>query len=168
MDLLIVDEVHQYKGFDSDQGYAMHHLALAADKVVAMTGTIYGGKASSLFYLLFRLSPEMRQAYVDPEAHGQGRVKHKEWTSAYGILQRIETRTLDENGKQTANSRANVRYKELPGGSPAMLPWLLNRSVFLSLGDMGFPLPAYTEIPISVAMAPEQAVRYEALKDQLG
>lgn len=167
LDLLIVDEVHQYKGFDSDQGYAMHHLALAADKVVAMTGTIYGGKASSLFYLLFRLSPEMRQAYVDPEARGQGRVKHKEWTSAYGILQRIETRTLDEDGKQTANSRSNVRYKELPGGSPAMLPWLLNRSVFLSLGDMGFPLPEYTEIPISVAMAPEQAVRYEALKDQL-
>ena len=27
----------------------MHHLAQAARKVVALTGTIYGGKASSLF-----------------------------------------------------------------------------------------------------------------------
>jgi hypothetical protein len=44
LDVFIVDEVHQYKGIDSDQGYAMHHLALAADKVVALTGTIYGGK----------------------------------------------------------------------------------------------------------------------------
>jgi hypothetical protein len=48
-----------------------------------------------------------------------------------------------------------------------MLPWLLNRSVFLSLRDMGFPLPDYTEIPVPIAMAPEQANRYEDLKEQL-
>lgn len=167
LDLLLVDEVHQYKGFDSDQGYAMHHLAQAAEKVVALTGTIYGGKASSLFYLLFRLAPEMCRAYIEPDATGQRRLRSRDWVSAYGILQRIETVTLDEDGKQTANSRSNVRFKELPGGSPAMLPWLLNRSVFLSLGDMGFPLPEYTEIPVSVPMAPEQAVRYESLKEQL-
>ena len=167
LNLLVVDEVHMYKGFDSDQGYAMHHLAQAAEKVVALTGTIYGGKASSLFYLLFRLAPEMSRAYVDPEVTGQGRLRSRDWVSAYGILQRIETRTLDEDGKQTANSRSNVRFKELPGGSPAMLPWLLNRSVFLSLGDMGFPLPEYTEIPVSVPMAPAQAVLYEDLKEQL-
>ena len=167
LDLLLVDEVHQYKGFDSDQGYAMHQLAQAAEKVVALTGTIYGGKASSLFYLLFRLAPEMGKTYVDPEATGQRRLRSRDWVSAYGILQRIETITLDEDGRQTANSRSNVRFKELPGGSPAMLPWLLNRSVFLSLGDMGFPLPDYTEIPVSVPMAPEQAVRYESLKEQL-
>ncbi|MEZ4641609.1 MAG: DUF6094 domain-containing protein [Chloroflexota bacterium] len=175
LDLLIVDEVHMYKGIDSDQGYAMHHLAQAAAKVVALTGTIYGGKASSLFYLLFRLAPEMRRVYVDPEASGQRRLRSREWISAYGILQQIETTILDEacpergrrDGMQTANSRSSVRYKELPGGSPAMLPWLLNRAVFLSLGDMGFPLPPYTEIPISVPLAPEQAELYESLKEQL-
>jgi hypothetical protein len=152
---------------DSDQGYAMHQLAQAARKVVALTGTIYGGKASSLFHLLFRLAPEMRRAYVEPEATGQRRLRSREWVSAYGILQRIETVTLDEDGRQTANSRSNVRFKELPGGSPAMLPWLLNRSVFLSLGDMGFPLPDYSEIPVAVEMAPAQAVLYESLKEQL-
>lgn len=167
LDLLIVDEVHQYKGFDSDQGYAMHHLAQAAEKVVALTGTIYGGKASSLFYLLLRLSPEMCRAYIDSEAVGQRRLRSRDWVSAYGILQRIETIRLDEDGRQTANSRSNVRFKELPGGSPAMLPWLLNRSVFLSLGDMGFPLPDYEEIPVAVTMAGMQKSRYESLKDQL-
>jgi hypothetical protein len=145
----------------------MHHLAQAAEKVVALTGTIYGGKASSLFYLLFRLAPEMCRAYIEPDATGQCRLRSRDWVSAYGILQRIETITLDEDGKQTANSRSNVRFKELPGGSPAMLPWLLNRSVFLSLGDMGFPLPEYTEIPVSVPMAPAQAMLYEDLKEQL-
>lgn len=167
VDLLLVDEVHQYKGFDSDQGYAMHHLAQTAVKVVALTGTIYGGKASSLFYLLFRLAPEMCRFYINPEASGQRRLGSQSWVSAYGILQRIETSTLGEDGKQTANSRSNVRFKELPGGSPAMLPWLLNRSVFLSLGDMGFPLPEYNEIPVAIAMAPAQSVLYESLKEQL-
>src|SRR5690606_4841346 len=167
LDLLLVDEIHQYKGIDSDQGYAMHHLAHAAKKVVGLTGTVYGGKASSIFHLLYRLSPEMVAAYTDDQASGRRRLRHRDWVSAYGILQRIETRKLDEDGRQTANSRSNIRYKELPGGSPAMLPWLLNRSVFLSLGDMGFPLPEYTEIPVEVPMAAEQALLYESLKADL-
>ncbi|HFQ92711.1 MAG TPA: DEAD/DEAH box helicase, partial [Anaerolineae bacterium] len=167
LDLCLVDEQHQYKGDDSDQGYAMHHLALAARKIVGLTGTIYGGKASSIFHLLYRMSPEMTAVYTNPDAHGRRRIRSKDWVASYGILQRIETRKLDEDGRQTANSRTNVRYKELPGGSPAMLPWLLNRSVFLSLGDMGFPLPEYTEIPVEVPMAPEQAMLYETLKGQL-
>ncbi len=167
LDLCLVDEQHQYKGDDSDQGYAMHHLALAAQKIVGLTGTIYGGKASSIFHLLYRMSPEMTAVYTNPEANGRGRIRSKDWVASYGILQRIETCKLDENGKQTANSRTNVRYKELPGGSPAMLPWLLNRSVFLSLDDMGFPLPDYAEIPVEIPMAPEQAMLYESLKEQL-
>jgi 16S rRNA G966 N2-methylase RsmD len=167
LDLCLVDEQHQYKGDDSDQGYAMHHLALAARKIVGLTGTIYGGKASSIFHLLYRMSPEMTAVYTNPDAIGRRRIRSKDWVASYGILQRIETRKLNEDGTQTANSRTNVRYKELPGGSPAMLPWLLNRSVFLSLGDMGFPLPDYTEIPVEVPMAPEQAMLYETLKEQL-
>ena len=167
LDLCLVDEQHQYKGDDSDQGYAMHHLALAARKIVGLTGTIYGGKASSIFHLLYRMSPEMTAVYTNPDAHGRRRIRSKDWVASYGILQRIETRKLDEDGRQTANSRTSVRTKELPGGSPAMLPWLLNRSVFLSLGDMGFPLPEYSEIPVEVPMAPEQAMLYETLKGQL-
>ena len=167
LDLCLVDEQHQYKGDDSDQGYAMHHLALAAQKIVGLTGTIYGGKASSIFHLLYRMSPEMTAVYTSPDANGRRRIRSQDWVASYGILQRIETRKLDEDGRQTANSRTNVRTKELPGGSPAMLPWLLNRSVFLSLGDMGFPLPDYTEIPMEVPMAPEQAMLYETLKEQL-
>jgi hypothetical protein len=167
LDLVLVDECHQYKAADSDQGLAMHHLAQAARKVVGLTGTIYGGRASTLFHLLYRTAPDMVVAYTDRNASGTRRQRERDWISAYGILQRIETRKLDEHGKETGNSRSTIRYKELPGGSPAMLPWLLNRSVFLSLGDMGFPLPPYEEIPVEVEMAPRQAVLYETLKAQL-
>jgi hypothetical protein len=167
LDLVLVDECHQYKAADSDQGLAMHHLVQAARKFVGMTGTIYGGRASTLFHILYRTAPDMVAAYTNFEASGRRRPRERDWISAYGILQRIETRQLDEHGRETGNSRSSVRYKELPGGSPAMLPWLLNRSVFLSLGDMGFPLPPYEEIPVEVALAPEQAVLYESLKTQL-
>jgi hypothetical protein len=167
LDLVVVDEAHQYKAADSDQGLAMHHLAQAARKVVGMTGTIYGGRASTLFHILYRTAPDMVAAYTNFEASGSRRPREKDWISAYGILQRVETRQLDEHGRETGNSRSNVRYKELPGGSPAMLPWLLNRAVFLSLGDMGFPLPPYEEIPVEVAMAGSQAALYESLKAQL-
>ncbi|MCP5011792.1 MAG: DEAD/DEAH box helicase family protein, partial [Aestuariibacter sp.] len=105
LDLCLVDEQHQYKGDDSDQGYAMHHLALAARKIVGLTGTIYGGKASSIFHLLYRMSPEMAATYTNLDANGRRRIRSQDWVASYGILQRIETRKLDEDGRQTANSR---------------------------------------------------------------
>lgn len=167
LDLLLSDEIHEYKGSNSDQGYAFHHLALTANKTVGLTGTIYGGKASSIFHLLHRLSPEMRRVYTDDATNGRSRLRERDWITNYGILQRVESYTINEDGMQTGNSRTQIRTKELPGGSPAMLPWLLNRSVFLSLRDMGFPLPPYDEIPQEVAMLPEQQVLYESLKSQL-
>src|SRR5690606_41346745 len=71
------------------------------------------------------------------------------------------------DGTLIAIYRSYSRIWGLPGGSAAMLPWHLNRAVFLSLGDMGFPLPEYSEIPVEVPMAPEQALLYESLKADL-
>jgi len=77
LDLCLIDEQHQYKGSDSDQGYAMHHLALASQKIVGLTGTIYGGKASSIFHLLYRISPEMTALYTDADGNGRRRIRSK-------------------------------------------------------------------------------------------
>ena len=126
IDLLIADEAHQFKGMSSDQGYAFQDLVVASKKTLAMTGTIFGGKASSLFHLLYRLSPEVRRAFTDTERMGKRRVRWQEWGERYGIKQESETATIEEeSGKLTARSRSNVRVKELPGASPAMLPWLI-------------------------------------------
>lgn len=159
LDLLLADECHQFKGSSSDRGYAFQRLVSAARRVVGLTGTVYGGKASSLFYLIYRMVPEMKRHY----AHNDVR----RWVQHYGIMQEEETAVTDEDGKLTGNSRARPRIKELPGGSPAMLPWLLNRSVFISLQDMGFALPGYEEIPVSVAMTGAQKAMYDSLREQL-
>jgi 16S rRNA G966 N2-methylase RsmD len=168
LELLIADEAHHFKAGDSDQAYAFQDLIQASRKVLAMTGTIFGGKASSLFYLLYRLSPEVRFAFTNPDQTGIRRLGWRQWGTLYGVQQEIETVRLDpESSKLTAKSRSTVRVKELPGASPAMLPWLLNRTAFLSLADLGFALPSYEEIPVTVEMTPEQAAGYTSLSKQL-
>ncbi len=57
------------------------------------------------------------------------------------IEQEIQTYLYSETGKLSGKERENVRVKELPGSSPAMLPWLINRTVFVSLRDLGYALP---------------------------
>ncbi len=56
-DLLIVDEGHEYKNGNSAQGQAMGVLAAKTKKTLLLTGTLMGGYASDLFYLLWRLNP---------------------------------------------------------------------------------------------------------------
>ncbi|MCP4425321.1 MAG: hypothetical protein GY803_12570, partial [Chloroflexi bacterium] len=62
IDLAIFDEIHELKGESTDQGFAFAQLVCAARKSLGLTGTIFGGKASSLFHLLYRLAPNMRRA----------------------------------------------------------------------------------------------------------
>ncbi|MCB8986722.1 MAG: N-6 DNA methylase [Ardenticatenaceae bacterium] len=162
LDLLIADECHQYKAADSDRGYAYHRLAVAAQRILNLTGTTYGGKASTLFSLLYRSSSEMRHAYAYEGGDGL-----KKWVEQYGIMQEITEVKYDQNGMETGNNRSKTRVKELPGASPAMLPWLLNRAVFVSLKDMGMALPSYQEIPVGVYMTSDQQNLYDEFADTL-
>ncbi len=154
-DLLLVDEAHEMKGHDSDRGYAFGRLINAAKKVLSLTGTIYGGKASTLFSLLYRMSHTMQRTY--------GHRDIARWTKEYGVLQEVERVRFDADGQQTGNSRSNVTVKELPGASPAMMRWLLDRSVFVSLEDLGFALPNYKEEPILLDMSPAMQAQYDVL-----
>src|SRR5262249_22324443 len=61
--LLVIDECHMFKAQTSIQGLAVQWLIQSAVRTIALTGTIFGGKASSLFYLLYRLSPQFREAF---------------------------------------------------------------------------------------------------------
>ena len=57
--LLIVDEGHEYKNDGSAQGQAMGVLARKCRKTLMLTGTLMGGYADDLFFLLWRLHPKM-------------------------------------------------------------------------------------------------------------
>lgn len=134
---LVVDEAHQHAKGETDQARAVHQLITGARKVLVMTGTLYGGRASSIFHLLHRLDPAFRVAYkvtdcpTFVEHHGLFETVHKteERTSTYGYRK----------------GSTGGRIKEIPGMSPAMIPLLLPYTVFVKLRDLRLELPEYTE-----------------------
>jgi hypothetical protein len=88
-DLLISDECHEYKGAATAQGIALDHLGKAARQILALTGTILGGYSSNLFYLLFRISPDIRKDFKFRDI--------KRWMELYGVLEKI---TFIQNGDE--------------------------------------------------------------------
>lgn len=144
---LVVDEAHQHAKGETDQAQAVHQLITAARKVLMMTGTLYGGYASSIFFLLYRIDPLFRRAYKYTDVatfvqhHGLFETVHKEEerTSTYG----------------RHKGRTGGRLREIPGMSPAMIPMLLPYTVFVKLRDLRLELPPYTEEVMLVEPDPE-------------
>jgi len=159
--LLLADEVHQMKGQSTDQGYALGALVRACDKTLALTGTIYGGRATSIFFLLHRLSPRVRAEFSWNDG--------QKWAERYGILERVMKRTESDSGYGTFSGkrRRQTFVRELPGASPELAALLLDSSAFVSLSDLGFQLPDYREYPHAIPMAKDQREAYESLEDQL-
>lgn len=80
-----------------------------------------------------------------PWATGRSRIRQKQWSLKLRGITEIETVTTyyELSGKY----RSNVRLFDF--GSPAILPWLINRSVLVFLTDMGFALPDVEEMPVT-------------------
>lgn len=139
-DLLVVDEQHEYKARGSAQGLAAGTLAEACRRVLTLTGTLMGGYSSTLFYLLWRFSPQVREefAYRDEQR----------WVARYGIVERITRKGDDdayEDGRVSRRRGYRTRVVEKPGVSPAVLFHLIGNTAFLRLADVAAGLPEYRE-----------------------
>ena len=141
-DLLIADEVHEYKARGSAQGIAAGNLAQVCGKVLTLTGTLAGGYSSTLFHLLYRFTPEIRAEFKHNE---QGR-----WIDRYGFRQR-KYRNKDgedgpvEHGRGSGRRGYKPKEKETPGLAPAALFHIIGNTVFLRLSDVSSDLPPYDE-----------------------
>ncbi len=139
-DLLIADEVHEYKGRGSAQGIAAGILADVCGTSLALTGTLAGGYASTLFHLLYRFSPALRAEF---EHHEEAR-----WIARYGFVEHSVRRPADEaleDGRHSRRRRYRTVIRERPGLAPAALFHLIGHTVFLRLADVASGLPSYTE-----------------------
>ena len=165
--LLIADEVHQFRSKGSDRGRAFQHLITATRYHLGMTGTVYGGKSTSVFYLFYRLFPQVRSAFP---FNGE-----RQWAAKYGVLETRQYGTRgstadNENaefGSFNATRRGRVTVTEKPGVSPAILSQIVDHAIFLSLKDLGVGLPAYREEALPLAMTPEQAGQYRRMESAL-
>ncbi len=148
----------QLKGQSTDQGYALGALIRACDKTLALTGTIYGGKSTSLFYLLHRLSPQVRAEFAWNEG--------QKWAEKYGVLERVSKSSENDGGYgcYSGKRRTATTVRELPGVSPELVTRLLDSAVFLGLADLGFPLPGYVEVPHEIEMTKPMRNAYDALE----
>lgn len=167
--LAIVDEVHEMKGQSTDRGYAFATLVSACCQTLCLTGTLFGGMATSLFYLLHRLDHRLRAEFAWNEG--------QRFTSLYGVLERLirdpDADRDDEYGVYSGKRRRRTQVIERPGISPALVPRLLDSTVFLTLEDLGFKLPPYAEQPVVLEMVrrngkkPDQAELYRQLSQDL-
>ena len=139
-ELLIGDEIHEYKGRGSAQGIAAGVLADSCGRSLTLTGTLTGGYSSTLFHLLYRFSPAIRTEF--------GRSEEGRWIHRYGFEEHTIGKDDDESvedGRFSRRRRYRKVVRERPGLAPAALFHLIGNSVFLRLSDVASGLPSYEE-----------------------
>ena len=139
-DLLVGDEVHEYKGRGSAQGIAAGVLADVCGNALSLTGTLLGGYSSTIFHLLYRFSPEIRTEF--------GRSEEHRWIQRYGFEEHTVGKPDDdstEDGRYSRRKKYRKMVRERPGLVPSALFHLIGNTVFLRLADVASGLPPYEE-----------------------
>jgi hypothetical protein len=165
-DLLVVDEGHEYKNSGSAQGQAMGVLAAKTRKAILLTGTLMGGYADDLFFLLFRvLTDRMIEDGFRPRRNGSMASAATAFMEQHGVLKDIYTERNDESHRTAKGKKLSVRTVKAPGFGPKGIHrYVLPYTVFLKLKEIGGNvLPAYSEVFREIAMSETQEQAYKSL-----
>ncbi len=148
---LIIDEAHEYRSQDSLQAQAAFTLAGSIPRIIALTGTLLGGYAHHLYNLLFLLSPSFRREFP---LQWNGREKFADRYGATSVVQRFDE-----------HRRRRIYRHPAPGVSPRVMPWLLERGIFLRLEEV-VRLPPLEEQPLLVEPSPAMKPFLDRLHQQ--
>jgi superfamily II DNA or RNA helicase len=161
-DFAIADELHQLAG-DTAQGNGLGVLGRAAQRLIALTGTLMGGYADDLFNIFFRMEP--RTMVAEGFAYGgQGR---RDFQEQYGVLETVEKVKEADNACSKATKKT-IHVLRKPGASPLLFgKFLRNTTAFLSLEDISDNLPRYDESVLSVDMDEVLQKAYEQLEEDI-
>ena len=146
---LLVDEAHEFKSGDTEIGRALGQLVNHTTYQLLMTGTLFGGRATDLFYLVARLKPrKLKQENMNYQSH-------RTFHDRYGVSQ---TRSVFNR----ISERTDNRRVDRPGISPSLYPmYLMGSAVFLDLSDLGYALPPYEELPQIIPLNDDLSIAYE-------
>jgi len=161
-DFAVADELHQLAG-DTAQGNGLGVLGRAAQRLIALTGTLMGGYADDLFNIFYRMEPRamVREGFA---YGGQGR---RDFQEQYGVLETIEKVEEADNACSRATKKT-VRVLRKPGASPLLFgKFLMNTTAFLALEDITDNLPRYDESVLSVDMDDALHQAYESLEEDI-
>jgi hypothetical protein len=129
-----------------------------------------GGYASTLFHLLWRFSPAVREEFTYRD--------ESRWVARYGIVERITKKGGDddafEDGRVSRRRGYRTRIVEKPGVSPSVLFHLIGNTAFLRLADVAADLPEYREEVQLIGLdagsdgnEPSQSAFYHRLAEEL-
>ena len=162
-DFCVMDEVHKYAG-ESAQGLAVARIAAASKKLLALTGTLSNGHASSMWRLGWVFLPgDMKKLGFDYDAISV-------FKDRYGTKETTFKVSSQEGYTGSAMSSAKMHQsaeKETAGLSPALYTDLLcQNAVMLDLCDFSSSLPEFKEIIIPVPMEDPLRAEYKVMRDR--
>ena len=131
-DVLIIDEVQDYKARETAQGETTRRMAQHAKKTIALTGTPFGGKVSEVFFLLSALNPGFGEHFGYRELGAFRKLYGREETT-YNVKDDDANRSVGVNSRRR-ETKKNTR--EIPGYHPALLEFFWHNTLFMSLQDV--------------------------------
>jgi hypothetical protein len=141
-------------------------LARKCRKTLLLTGTLMGGYADDLFYLLWRLNP---RAMIEDGYRFNARrtlgTASMSFMRDHGVLKDIYKESSGESHRTAKGKHETVRTTKGAGFGPkGIMRYVLPCTVFMKLSDIGGNvLPGYAEHFTEVAMSDEQAAAYSKL-----
>ena len=160
-DMVIIDEIQDYKAEGTLQGRAMGALLSSSRFALCLTGTLNSGYADDIFHLLFRMDPARLKA------DGFEYDSSNKFLSTYGTIEVV--RKLDEVDNVYGRGKKKAEMiRRRPGVSPVAIgKYLLDKTVFIRLADVIDGLPPYEENVLSYTMEGRQAEAYGDLQERL-
>jgi hypothetical protein len=168
--LLIVDEWHEYSTKGSAQQKAAHRLVeLPGVPTVALTGSLMGGYAGSLFSNLWALSQRFRSQFRPWEQQA--------FNTAYGyrkIYIPVDGEVVSEtvgygsrsDREQTREAPAIRQMGQAPGVLPScILEHILPVALIMHKEDLDEELPPCTELPVPIKVAGDDGTGQELLSE---
>lgn len=165
VDLLVLDEQHEYSSSDSAQSFAAYRLAGLGMPVLGLTGSIMNGYAGSMFAGQWALNPEFRKEFRRDEVQA--------FIRRYGYLKQL-VEEKNKDGKAQVFGSQSDRVEQTaktigtaPGVLPVFVLRLLRMAVTLQKKDLALDLPECKEIVEYIAPSEEIKSRYERMATAL-
>ena len=151
-DVFIADEVHKSKGGATAQGNAFHWVMKSCRYTFGLSGSISGGVASDLFYLLFRMNPKRMKE------HGYEFGSVLKFAQDYGCVEQDFEVITDVRYASLSRGKQLSQPRVRPGISPEVFSeFLLDSAVFLNISDMSANMPPlYERIKLVTPKEPKE------------
>jgi hypothetical protein len=159
-DLVITDEFHGMKGLTSARGRLWGALIQRCHYALGLTGSPYGGKASTAYWLLQR----MGNVFVRQEFAWTDEARFVE---RMGIIDTITSQVV-EDAQAFSGKAAPVytRVEERAGITAELAAVMQSQFIFVLLKQMGFLLPTYDEGVVFFSLPGGLAEEYARLVQQ--